>query len=54
MLFHVHDELTCLVKEDKAEDALRDILQVMRTPPPFMTGIPLDAEGKIVDTYPNK
>lgn len=54
VLFHVHDELTCLVKEDKAEDALRDILQVMRTPPPFMPGIPLDAEGKIVDTYPNK
>jgi DNA polymerase I-like protein with 3'-5' exonuclease and polymerase domains len=54
ILFHVHDELTCLVKEDKAEDALRDILQVMRTPPPFMPDLPLDAEGKIVETYPNK
>jgi DNA polymerase len=54
ILFHVHDELTCLAKENKAEDALRDILQVMRTPPTFMPGLPLDAEGKIVDTYPNK
>ena len=54
ILFHVHDELTCLVKEDKAEDALRDLLQVMRTPPSFMPGLPLDAEGKIVTTYPNK
>lgn len=54
IMFHVHDELTCLVKEDKAEDALRDLLQVMRTPPDWMPGLPLDAEGKIVDTYPNK
>jgi hypothetical protein len=54
ILFHVHDELTCLIKEDKAEDALRDLLQVMRTPPEFMPGLPLDAEGKIVTTYPNK
>ena len=46
ILFHVHDELTCLVPEDKAEDALRDLLQVMRTPPDFMPGLPLDAEGK--------
>ena len=54
VLFHVHDELTCLVQEDKAEDALRDLLTVMRTPPSFMPDLPLDAEGKIVATYPNK
>ena len=54
ILFHVHDELTCLVEEDKAEEALKDLLQVLRTPPDFMSGLPLDAEGKIVETYPNK
>lgn len=54
ILFHVHDELTGLVKEEYAEEALQEVLRVLRTPPDFMPDLPLDAEGHIVDTYPNK
>jgi hypothetical protein len=54
VLFHVHDELTCLVKEEYAEEGLREILRILRKEPEFMPGLPLDAEGHVVDTYPNK
>lgn len=54
VLFHVHDELTALVPENKAEEALKTILHIMRTPPDFMSDLPLDAEGGIYDSYPLK
>lgn len=54
VLFHVHDELTALAPEDKAEEALKTILDIMRTPPVFMPDLPLDAEGGIFDSYPLK
>lgn len=54
VLFHVHDELTALVTESEAEEALKTILQIMRTPPDFMPDLPLDAEGGIFDSYPLK
>jgi DNA polymerase len=54
VLFHVHDELTALVEEDKADEALRDILQIMCATPDFMPGLPLGAEGGIFKTYPGK
>lgn len=54
VLFHVHDEITCLVKEEDAESALKDVLRIMCTPPDFMSDLPLNAEGHIVDSYPLK
>ena len=54
VLFHVHDELTALVAEHEAEEALKTILHIMRTPPDFMPDLPLDAEGGIFDSYPLK
>jgi DNA polymerase len=54
VLFHVHDEITCLVKEEDAESALKDVLRIMCTPPDFMPDLPLNAEGHIVDSYPLK
>ncbi len=54
VLFHVHDELTCLCHENDADDALQAVLEVMREPPDFMSDLPLDAEGHVVDDYPLK
>jgi DNA polymerase len=54
VLFHVHDELTCLVKEDDAPYALEAVLDVMGRTPDFMPGLPLASEGHVVDAYPLK
>lgn len=54
VLFHVHDEVTVLAKEDEADKALADVLRIMSEEPAFMPGLPLGAEGKICDSYPLK
>ena len=48
---HVHDEVVVEVEEDKAEEALRDITEIMSTPPSWIPDLPLAAEGKILDCY---
>lgn len=40
-----HDELVYLAKTEEAPEALAAGLQIMKTPPPWCAGIPLDAEG---------
>lgn len=47
----VHDELVTVVPEDVAEEAYRDIIGWMRTPPGWATGLPLDAEGGVATRY---
>lgn len=47
----VHDECVLLVEDDRAEQALTDLIQVMRTPPVWAPDLPLDAEGGIGDSY---
>lgn len=47
----VHDEVVCLVREDQAEAALAKVLEIMHTAPPWMPGLPVAAEGKIVSCY---
>lgn len=51
ILFHVHDELVVEVDEEKAEEALAEILNIMSTPPAWLPTIPLAAEGKVLDVY---
>jgi DNA polymerase I-like protein with 3'-5' exonuclease and polymerase domains len=51
VVFHVHDELVCEVPEDQAKDALDTVIEIMSTPPPWMTDIPLGAEGEILSHY---
>ncbi len=41
----VHDALYLVVKEDEAQEALDFVLATMRTPPKWISTIPLDAEG---------
>jgi hypothetical protein len=47
----VHDELLLLVPEADAEQALADVIEIMRTPPAWAPDLPLDAEGGIGDSY---
>jgi DNA polymerase len=47
----VHDEVLLLVEEDSAEQALEDLLILMRTPPEWAPDLPLDGEGGVADSY---
>jgi DNA polymerase len=47
----VHDEVLLLVKEDCAEQALEELLTLMRTPPEWAPDLPLDGEGGVADSY---
>jgi DNA polymerase len=47
----VHDEIICLVAEDEVEQAQEFMLGVMRTPPDWCKGLPLDAEIGVGDNY---
>jgi len=51
IIFHVHDEVICECDEDKAEETLQKITQIMSTPPEWIPDIPLDAEGEILTKY---
>jgi DNA polymerase len=51
IIFHVHDEFVIEVDEEKAEDTLNDVIEVMSTPPTWIPNLPLEAEGKIVNKY---
>lgn len=51
LLFHVHDEAVCLVREEEAEQKLERIVSIMSETPEWMPGLPLAAEGVISDRY---
>jgi len=47
----VHDEVICVVADNEVEQAQEFILDVMRTPPSWAKGLPLDAEIGFSDNY---
>lgn len=47
----VHDEIICLVRKEEVEEARDYITQVMRTPPIWAPGLPLDVEIGVGDNY---
>jgi DNA polymerase len=47
----VHDEIICVVPEAETEAASAFMLEVMRTPPAWAEGLPLDAEVGVGDNY---
>jgi DNA polymerase len=51
VVLHVHDEVVVEVKEDQAEDAKRQLEEIMATAPDWMPGLPLACEAKIADRY---
>jgi DNA polymerase len=51
IVLHVHDEVVIEVDEDKAEEALTQIIEIMSTPPEWIPDIPISGEGKILSVY---
>jgi len=51
VVLHIHDEIVLEVPEADAEAAAARLVQVMCTPPPWATGLPLNAEVAIMDRY---
>jgi DNA polymerase len=51
VVLHVHDEVVLEVPRRKAEAAQEDLLAIMREPPPWASGLPLDAKSEIMDRY---
>jgi len=51
ILFTVHDEVVCLTPEDKAEEDLATVLEIMHETPEWAVGLPVAAEGKITERY---
>jgi DNA polymerase I-like protein with 3'-5' exonuclease and polymerase domains len=49
--FQVHDENVCVVPEDQAEQAEKDIVGIMSTPPSWAPDLPVACEAGTADTY---
>lgn len=49
--FQVHDENVCVVPEDQAEQAEKDIVEIMSTPPSWAPDLPVACEAGTADTY---
>ena len=47
----VHDAAVCLVPKDDIEQALKDITQIMSTPPLWAEGLPVACEAKYGESY---
>ena len=50
-VLHIHDEIVLEVPEADAEAAAARLVQVMCTPPPWASGLPLNAEVAIMERY---
>lgn len=51
VVLHVHDEIVCCTAINKADQALKNLIEIMRTPPTWAPDLPLDAEGEISPYY---
>jgi len=51
IIMHVHDEIVVEADADKAETVLSELLDIMSTPPDWITDIPLAADGAILTRY---
>ena len=51
VVLHIHDEIVLEVPEADAEAAAERLVQVMCTPPPWASGLPLNAEVAIMERY---
>lgn len=45
VVLHVHDEIVIEVPEDRADESLRRMLEIMSSPPAWAAGFPIQAEG---------
>jgi DNA polymerase I-like protein with 3'-5' exonuclease and polymerase domains len=49
--FQVHDENVCVVPEDQAEQAQKDIEEIMSTAPAWAPDLPVACDIGMADTY---
>jgi DNA polymerase len=49
--FQVHDENVCVVPEDQAEQAEKDIVEIMSTAPTWAPDLPVACEAGMADNY---
>ena len=47
----VHDEIVAVVPESRGQECLKVMIDIMRTPPAWAEGLPLDAEGDVAYSY---
>ena len=50
-IMHVHDEVVIEVDAKEAEDHLKNVIEIMSTPPAWAEQVPLSAEGIITEHY---
>ena len=48
---NIHDAFFTIVPESDADATLKVMLDIMKTPPPWLPGIPIDAEGEVADDF---
>jgi DNA polymerase len=51
VVLHVHDEIVLEVPIESADDAAEQLLEIMRDPPNWAEGLPLDAKIKMMPRY---
>jgi DNA polymerase len=51
VVLHIHDEIVLEVPEDDAEAAAARLVQIMCAPPPWASGLPLNAEVAVMERY---
>ena len=51
VVLHIHDEIVLEVPEDEAEAAAARLVQIMCEPPPWASGLPLNAEVAVMERY---
>lgn len=51
VVLHVHDEIVTCVREEDAEDALRELTRIMSTPPEWAPDLPVGVDARISKRY---
>jgi DNA polymerase len=51
VVIHCHDEIVAEVPADRGDDALRQLLTIMHTPPAWAEGFPIGVEGYVSTRY---
>lgn len=51
VVLQVHDEIVMVAPEETAESVYENAIRIMRTPPGWAAGLPLDAEGGVATRY---
>src|SRR5262249_45743118 len=54
VVLHVHDEIVLEVEAVRAQEALRQLVRIMSTPPAWAAGFPLEVEGFVAGRYVKK